>query len=517
MVTRHTFRARSRRNMPKPTFQIYTKDTQQIASYIESLPEIQFTLSKTTKNVFTELCNQIHYSANHMPTYNVTDIQSTMDTILQDLEHHTMGSFVPTPVLETIVSSEKIGRRVQCTMHGRAIDIVIVIPKPTNPQNEYSRLFDSEDDANVFFENCIRRILIWLNIALRIAGTDCSNTFTCYLFLTENVKRLPKNHKRMYDTREHGDITTNHANTAFTESCTPHSVMVLFRMEEWFKVFIHETFHSLGLDFSQLPIDDSNTQMHTLFPGCSSKMDFRIYETYCEVWAETLNVLFIAYFSEMRDFPKWIQKTTKNPKTLKTSKTPKTFNRTLSKKSNTQPSRFPFSKSIALSSTQLSRILQTAEQMLKHERMFSVFQMAKVLHYHKLSYLDLCHTLENSKIGSPKSNYSEKTQVFSYYIVKPILLFFLNDFVKWCFLHNQPKTVKKSILYFRKTPETVLRYGELIEKLYKQPEFVKTLNDESAKYSRTNTKSQLYQNKTDSDMNIVYSTLRMSLYEMDTI
>ena len=47
----------------------------------------------------------------------------------------------------------------------------------------------------------------------------------------------------------------DNVNTAFTLACSPNSEMVIFRREEWKKVFIHETFHTYGLDFSS---HDSN-------------------------------------------------------------------------------------------------------------------------------------------------------------------------------------------------------------------------------------------------------------------
>ena len=36
--------------------------------------------------------------------------------------------------------------------------------------------------------------------------------------------------------------------------------------EEWFKVFIHETFHSLCLDFSMITISNLNKKIKNIFP-----------------------------------------------------------------------------------------------------------------------------------------------------------------------------------------------------------------------------------------------------------
>ena len=51
-----------------------------------------------------------------------------------------------------------------------------------------------------------------------------------------------------------------HVNTGFTTTCPVDSEIVIFREEEWFKVFIHETFHNFALDFS----DMNNSACHKI-------------------------------------------------------------------------------------------------------------------------------------------------------------------------------------------------------------------------------------------------------------
>ena len=58
-------------------------------------------------------------------------------------------------------------------------------------------------------------------------------------------------------------LSPTHANTAVTTTCTADGEICLFRKEEIFKVFIHETFHSLGLDFSSM----SNTALNSKMKG----------------------------------------------------------------------------------------------------------------------------------------------------------------------------------------------------------------------------------------------------------
>jgi len=149
----------------------------------------------------------------------------------------------------------------------------------------------------------------------------------------------------------------------------------------------------------------------------------------------------------------------------------------------------------SLSHTCILHILRQIEHMIRRERMFSVFQMSKVLAYHSLKYTDLCST--STLDNSPK--YTEETQVFAYYIVKPVLLFHLNEFIEWCHTHNGHNRE----LLFKKTEGNIREYGELIERLYMLPEFIKTVETEQTNYSRFSSISK----------DNVKDTLRMSLFE----
>ena len=70
----------------------------------------------------------------------------------------------------------------------------------------------------------------------------------------------------------------------------------MYRTEEWFKVFLHETMHSLGIDFSSISITDESNMtkklIDTCFHGVKSN-DLRIYEAYTEFWAEFIHILFL--------------------------------------------------------------------------------------------------------------------------------------------------------------------------------------------------------------------------------
>ena len=535
---------RTRKHIPSKDH-IFTKHTRQLLKYIESRPILPFRLSNTSQKCVTHILKMIHHSSVHMPSYKVDNIQPTeMNQVMTEFEKSKECQLIPPTIWSDISTSEKIGRIVTSQLHSRSIHLYLILPK----SDTHSRIFSSAKLAESFFHTCARRIIVWLDVALQFAGKECADTLGCYLFFTNDLKKLPKkssSNERIQLNNGGGvgkgnAITPRHANTAFTYSCIPTAKIVLFRMEEWFKVFIHESFHCFGLDFSEMNIAESNKHMSKLFPKCHSNMDFRVYETYCETWAETINIIFLAYFARtpargvsealatqsvgVRGFACEADVSGRRlgtPTGLSGNGLPSKDNRVAEELhlGNRENVRTKFTRKCSLkcqkefsignsrrvglvrhlthslSHTCILHILRQIEHMIQRERMFSVFQMSKVLAYHSLKYTDLCST--STLDNSPK--YTEETQVFAYYIVKPVLLFHLNEFIEWCHTHNGHNRE----LLFKKTEGNIREYGELIERLYMLPEFIKTVETEQTNYSRFSSISK----------DNVKDTLRMSLFE----
>jgi len=139
----------------------------------------------------------------------------------------------------------------------------------------------------------VKKINTWLQVATLYAKSTCSKSVKVYLYLTDLKKILPK--------KERNELTSENANTAFTTSCQPATEIILFRREEWFKVFIHESFHNLGLDFAGQTVKQS---LSVIFP---IRSEFKIYETYTELWAELMNIIFINVEMKTHDLEKHIQ------------------------------------------------------------------------------------------------------------------------------------------------------------------------------------------------------------------
>ena len=279
-----------------------------------------------------------------------------------------------------------------------------------------------------YCKRVIHQIYLWLSVANHYATEDVALVLKICIYFTDYKKVLPSS-----DTV----LDVLHVNSAFTYACKRDSSITLFRQEEWFKVFIHETFHCMGLDFACMNTRELDQHIYQLFK--LKQDDLRVYEAYTENWAEIINVLFISYLST-RD------------------------------------------------KTNGDLLLQKTEIMLNNERKFSLYQLCKVLHHNKMFYQDLFSTSEVSI--NRKRNYKENTYVLSYYLIKAIFIFNMNDFLLWTKQNN------KSI-EFVKTDENLQSLTNFIAAKYKNTDFIESM--------RTITNHNFNYNNT---------TMRMSLHEI---
>jgi hypothetical protein len=216
-----------------------------------------------------------------------------------------------------------------------------------------------------------------------------------YLLLTDAKKRLPE--------IDAEPIDQIHANTAFTTSCSSTNDIFVYRREEWFKVLMHETFHCLGLDFSSSSGDESNRRILSHFPAVDPSTDIRLYETFCEMWAEVFHLLFCQF-------------TDKNGDCLR------------------------FSES-------------TFYKALRTEQNFSIYQSNKILRRTGYKYRDL-FSVSNPIV----KKYAENTQAFSYYVIKSIMLWNLDKYINWCVKYSDKHPIQFN-------PKHIAEYCDFVEYL----------------------------------------------------
>jgi hypothetical protein len=372
--------------------------------------------SVNTTKMFTRLLEQIA-DAEKAASAAVPEIAKTARKI--NPPHFPRSAdfdYFPQPVCQSIHSMTKAGYIYTFTVKKRTYEVAMMCSA-------------KKTGAKAFCEGALSKIYQWLYVADRHASCECSQKMNIYLYFTELKKEIP--------TEPGQYISQQHINTAFTTSCDRVTELNLSREEEWFKVFIHETFHNMGLDFSEMNAAPANQHILSYFPV---KSDVRLFETYCEMWAEIINVLFCVQSENY------------------TAK----------------------------------QQLHEVKKRLSQERAFSLFQCAKILRYYGLEY----HELHDSHSQEARlRKYKEKTHVLSYFIIKSIFFFFLDEYVEWCVKHNG------LTLRFDCSEKTVTQYCNLVGKLYRSPVYTETLGDFERWFSRLKEYSPFE-----------IKTLRMTLY-----
>ena len=425
-----------------------TKDSDKILSFLVKDDNINYKYHKPigkSKHIFKVLYDKLSKASTLIKEIGASEVtkitnpeqivkprdydnRSFPAKILQHIDQHSKTQY-----LYIVNSNTSTNSSTNSSLFSRTIKVYFV--------DEHN---DQVPDPNKYAD-CFKKMLYWFYILNSSASRTCSQTITVYIYLSSVKKELPLHSSIIID--------QNHANTGFTKNCSVNSEICIFRKEEWFKVFLHESFHNFSLDFSDMNIDHLNKQILQLFPLVNSEVT--AYEAYTEFWAEIMNACILAI-------------------SLKGN--------TLGKNKSHTPT--------------LNEFLQTCEFIINCERNFGMYQLVKVLKHMNLSYFDLINQTKreerNTQTDRPKRNctdlkqnnpdrkrnctdrkrncYKEATNVLSYYVLKNILLNNYNEFLDWCDKNNT------NTFQFVKTEEHLQMFYKFIEKHYKTKDMLELIN-----------------------------------------
>jgi hypothetical protein len=346
-----------------------------------------------------------------------------------------------------------------------------------------------------YFKHCVLKIYIWLKVLSKYSDVECGKNLECFFYFTPFKRKLPSDSdsespSNMYHYSEPvgggdgGVIGASHVNGGLSNICQADGHIIVYRKEEWFKVFIHETMHNYGLDFAVL--DDilmSNKKLQSIF---SVQTDIKIFESYCETWARVMNVFFESYFevnrqsrslfTPMSTRKKIINNIHKNHKQHFVS-----VSASVSVKNKTG---FKDKK---------ERFLNIFYDNIQHEAVFSIFQCVKILNYMGLDY-NIISTCTDANYIIVKKLYKEQTNVFAYYVIVAILIANFNNFILWCIDNNT------NLFNFKKEPASVDDFIAFISKNYKNNDL---LNMVVSMEKRLENKAR--------DDEVLLTTMRMSV------
>ena len=306
------------------------------------------------------------------------------------------------------------------------------------------------EESVSYYKTYAHRVFMWLYmVSLK---SNCVESLNIYIYLTPFKKELPENKSEV--------IGPINANTGYTYRCDKKNEIVIYRQEEWFKVFIHETIHAFGNDFdTQIDTGDDMKFIKRLF-SLPQGVDIRLSETYSEIWARIMNVAFQTYF--------------KTPPSLE-CRTAKQFKKNF-------------------------------EFYLHLESIFSLYQCIKILDFMGVNYQLLVSDSEHSK-NMMRSFYRENTNVFAYYVLSSVLLNNCDDFLSWCVKNNGPG------LNMFKVKATQAEFIGLIASRYKKNDLLQKIVETETKVARDYQKA-ISSNNQDKDKELV-TTLRMTIVGFD--
>ena len=160
---------------------------------------------------------------------------------------------------------------------------------------------------------------------------------------------------------------------------------------------------------------NSSTSRECILGIFNVESEVNLFEAYSEFWARIMNSLFISYFH--------CNKTTND-------------------------------------------FLTKCEFFIYLEKIYSFFQMIKVLKYMKINYNDFLST-----ITSVNLKYREKSNVLSYYVITNILMYYYQYFISWCITNNG----SNHFMHFKKEVELQNKMCLFIRQHYKTKQFLNSI------------------------------------------
>ena len=299
--------------------------------------------------------------------------------------------FMPKPIYTYIRDNSEWWIQFRNRINGRDVTLHFI----TFPESKISVCPATETGATIGGGNtqmCAQEIAIyqtyaykaflWLTIVSKIADAECSGkSLNVYFYMTPFRKNIPA---VTPSTREGDPLSAIHVNTGVTKNCQEHGEIIIYRFEEWFKVFIHETMHNFNMDFIESDLSQMNQHLRDAF--YIPRGDVLLFETYTETWARIIYTMFDAYFN------------------------PNVRNQT--------------------------SFIHLVREKLELNAIFSTFQLTKVLELMDLKYAELTIRSKENELVC-RERYKEGSNIYAYYILGGLLSVYALPFISWCIHNNQ--------------------------------------------------------------------------------
>ncbi len=221
-------------------------------------------------------------------------------------------------------------------------------------------------------DKIVKNMLIFLQILIKISKNsnneinECSKDgISITFFLTPFLKKFNIT-KTKNETKTKEILGANNVNSGFNYTCLNSGLIFIYRKEDFFKVFVHESVHGYGIDralHSDFSKNENYNKFLKLFAFANiPTTNVGINEAITEFWTSLLYLCINSY------------QDCKN----------------------------------------LSSFIYNYERLYKLELVHALYQISKILHYNNLTY--------NSFTKNSNAKYRENSHIFSYFIVKTMML-----------------------------------------------------------------------------------------------
>ena len=327
------------------------------------------------------------------------------DIIIREIENLSKGKYFPEDIYNYL--NEYINYKFSYNIKFNNCNIDIDFYSVINDKNEINKIYK-------YLNKYIKLVKSWLFICNFYSRKKIKN-LNIKIFFTPFIKKLPNED----NTFKKCVLSSFHVNTGYTHYGYDDKKknIVIYRKEEWFKVFIHETIHAFDLDFNTIDPRKYNNLFKQEFKYVDS--DFNFNEAYCEFWADIMNLSYYSY-----DY----------------------------------------------SNGNINHFLLSFQINISLEKIFSTMQLNKILNYYNLNY-DIVISNDEANNQIIKNIYKEDSNVFCYYILKSILLFNYDKVFQWCNKNNL------NFIQFKLSEENINKFLKLLFSLKNNKKFKSTIHN----------------------------------------
>ena len=310
-------------------------------------------------------------------TLNVSNsryLNSEREKIKAQIRDHLNASIYIDPNIITYISNNINNCKIityENTIHNKKFIFNFVIYDKININN---------------LDNIVKNMLVFLQILIKISKNINNETNKCSkdglsitFFLTPFLKKMniteyknnDKNNDKNYDKNKE-ILGVNNVNSGFAYVCLTSGLIFIYRKQEFFKVFVHEALHAYGID-TALHADFSKNNKYNKFIKLfafanKDHINIGINEALTEFWTA---LLFLCVNS------------------------------------------YQYSKN-------LTNFIYNFERLYKLELVHALYQINKILRANDLTYSSFINASTSNSITN--SSYRETTHIFSYFIVKTLML-----------------------------------------------------------------------------------------------